>query len=1109
MPVIYSYPKGTSIIDSDSVLGTDQSNKNNTVTYTMVDIKDYVLKDLLDGVQFRLPIYGKPKVLTNSLLYQDTAAEAGTEILGSTVYLNNGNNVGNLIVAQNITSSDGNIVSTVGNIAAGGSIAAGQTAADPSYRLKVNGASNFTGAIIADSTITVGGAATFNAAVQANSTVNIVNTLTALGTSNLDGIVRLGGALPSSSTGIFLNRLTYLNSDTTLGPAATLALQGPIKDSSGVLGSNEQVLVSDANGKMSWQFYQSSGLEFQASWNASTDIPDLTGISLIEANVGKYWVVSVAGNTSLSGITDWQIGDWAIVSRDSSNTVFWSKIDNSAAITGTGTNNTLTKWTGPTTLGNSIVSESGTTLTIAGNTTTTGDVQIDTLTSGYIPFVDSPAGDVLRDSGFYQVKAPVTSDNAIGLNTTKLDSFYGEYPDLRVASRSLNDPGVLDLFRPDGDVQAGDRVGILQYSLDDDTQYAVAQIEVKTIGNSGTGNTGGGKLCIKTSTNQAGAQPTERLCIDNTEADFSVPINVTGDIKLGQYESITFGDITDSDNLRIENKNGLGASIRQSGPGSLFLYGESEVVIASIGPGGLGQEDLARFKEDGPVELYYDNNKKFETTSTGITVTGTQSSFTGQVTIPTTPVAATDAASKAYVDSQSGVGGVTSIIAGTNVTISPAGGTGDVTINASGSGSGGVSGNGDQYNIAVWSDTTELSGLTSSIGLPTSTSLTAGITTQYTGLGAQGPGSVPTLHRIRNYNGSGSNTSTYLFNQTGTLKVSGDNGGRIDVGTNPANISGSALNVGTGVSTFKGGVIISNSPGGVQVDNSSLVVGSGTNDNISGSDHCLIVGSGNQITSNSDQSVAFGQGNAITGSVDAFAVGNSNTLSSSLRTQAIGFNNTVQASSSFVAGGANSITATSNIFALGDSHTVTGTTQDAYLLGTSNTITGGTGSFAIGSNLDGAAGNHMIIGYRNDKTSYPTTDYSLGLGNTKFALAVGSTTTTNSNALLITEGGVSRGGGVAQVPRVVLPTIIDFNFADDTAALAGGIPLGGLYHNAGALRINLLGSSPGPDPSANVCGIECKPNSNLKPKPMTLFYQTQSWASQPQPNKKPLTFGSI
>jgi len=510
MPVIYSYPKGTSIIDSDSVLGTDQSNKNNTVTYTMVDIKDYVLKDLLDGVKFRLPIYGKPKVLTNSLLYQDTAAEAGTEILGSTVYLNNGNNVGNLIVAQNITSSDGNIVSTLGNIAAGGSIAAGQTAADPSYRLKVNGASNFTGAILADNTLTVGGAAIFNAAVQANSTVNIVNTLTALGTSNLDGIVRLGGALPSSSTGIFLNRLTYLNSDTTLDPAATLALQGPIKDSSGVLGSNEQVLVSDANGKMSWQFYQSSGLEFQASWNASTDTPDLTSISLIEANVGKYWVVSVAGNTSLSGITDWQVGDWAIVSRDSSNTVFWSKIDNSAAITGTGTNNTLTKWTGPTTLGDSIVSESGTTLTITGNTTTTGDVQIDTLTN-------------------YQVHLPSDPrDRAITLNTQFSQTTYGEYPDLRVASRSLNDPGVLDLFRPDGDVQAGDRVGILQYSLDDDARYAVAQISVETLTTSGVGDSGGGKFIFKTTRgSQIGAIPESRFELDNGSADFSVPINVT------------------------------------------------------------------------------------------------------------------------------------------------------------------------------------------------------------------------------------------------------------------------------------------------------------------------------------------------------------------------------------------------------------------------------------------------------------------------------------------------------------------------------------------------------------------------------------------------------
>ena len=1030
MPVIYSYPKGTSIIDSDSVLGTDQSNKNNTVTYTMVDIKDYVLKDLLDGVQFRLPIYGQPKVLTNSLFYQDTAADTGTEIIGSTVYLNNGNNVGNLIVAQNITASDGNIVSTLGNIAAGGSIAAGQATADASYRLKVNGASKFTGSIIADSTLTVGGVSTFNAAVQANSTVNVVGTLTASGTSNLDGIVRLGGAVPSSSTGIFLNRLTYLNSDTTLGPAATLALQGPIKDSSGVLGSNEQVLVSDANGKMSWQFYQSSGLEFQASWNASTDVPDLTSISLIEANVGKYWVVSVAGNTSLSGITDWQIGDWAIVSRDSSNTVFWSKIDNSAAITGTGTNGTLTKWTGPTTLGDSIVSESGTTLTITGNTTTTGDVQIDTLTNNYIP-VNNAAG-ILQDSNFYQSpSSAVDTAGAITLNTTLADTNYGEVPGLRVASRVSNTPGVIDLFRNDTSVTTGESVGILQYSVLDDGRYTVAQIGVETLTTSGVGDSGGGKFIFKTTRgSQVGAIPESRLELDNSSADFSVPINVTnttqssfaGSLQLGQYNYLTFGDINNSDNLKIENQNGLGSSIKQQGPGQLGIYCESEISIAALGATG-GQTQLIDAYENGSVDLYYDNIKKFETTSTGITVTGTQSSFTGQVTIPTTPVAATDAASKAYVDSQSGVGSVT--------------------------------GDGNQYNIPVWSDTTELSGLTASTSLPSSNSLTAGISALYADLGAQGPGAVPTQHVIKNYVADGTNTSTYTFNQNGIFTVSGNNGGRIDVGVSPANIQSSALNVGTGVATFKGGVIISNSPGGVQVDNSSLVIGSGTNDNISGSDHCLIVGSNNQITSNSDQSVAFGQGNDITGSIDAFAVGNSNTLASSSRTQALGFNNAVTATSSFVAGGENSITASTNIFALGDGHTVTGNTNDAYLIGTSNTLTGGTGSFAIGSNLDGDTGNHMVVGYRNNKTSYPATNYSLGLGNTKFALAVGSTTTTNSNALLITEGGVNRGGGVAQVPRVLLPTIVGFNYANDTAAAAAGIPVGGLYHNAGVLRIRL------------------------------------------------------
>ena len=724
MPVIYSYPKGTSIIDSDSVLGTDQSNKNNTVTYTMVDIKDYVLKDLLDGVQFRLPIYCQPKVLTNSLFYQDTAADTGTEIIGSTVYLNNGNNVGNLIVAQNITASDGNIVSTLGNIAAGGSMAAGQTTADPSFTFKVNGASKFTGSIIADSTITVGGVATFNA-----------------------------------------------------------------------------------------------------------------------------------------------------------------------------------------------------------------DVQIDTLTSGYIPFVSPLAGGVLRDSGFYQVNAPVTSDKAIGLNTFKLDSFYGEYPDLRVASRSLNDPGVLDLFRPDGDVQAGDRVGILQYSLDDDTQYAVAQIEVKTIGNSGAGNTGGGKLCFKTSANVAGAQVTERLCIDNTEADFSVPINVT-------------------------NAN--------------------------------------------------------------------QSSFAGQITIPLNPVSATDAASKGYVDSQSGGGG-------------------------------GVGGSGAVNTIPIWSTTTDLADSqitqdnTGTDPIFDFNSITG--TNQYT------PPTNTVLYKLKS--GDANKFSITQDGGGGVVLPSGDilnNGPSFNMGGNAFANGENALSVGSATTAFGNGSFAANfltlaSGGGASAfgllteatalasaafgnksqstGNYSVAAGQ---DSIASGQSSVAIGekgdaqgkntfvSGFGGTAAGNNAVKFGYegsaggNNAAKFGFESVASGNNSiatgtgTTASGLQSIATGNNNVVSGDDSFIGGKNGTVTSASSILygqgssvgsvtsaAFGQSNTITANSSSSFVAGDSNNTNGQQQVKLLGTGLIASTQFGVYLGRLNDNTD---TFNRFQIGN-----GTANTVAGRSNALSINSAG--------------------------------------------------------------------------------------------------------
>jgi hypothetical protein len=86
-----------------------------------------------------------------------------------------------------------------------------------------------------------------------------------------------------------------------------------------------------------------SGLSFEGSWNASTDTPTLAAST--PAN-GVFYIVSVAGSTDLSGITDWEVGDWAIYVSDGAGTDAWQKVDNTSTLSGAGATNQVTYWTG-------------------------------------------------------------------------------------------------------------------------------------------------------------------------------------------------------------------------------------------------------------------------------------------------------------------------------------------------------------------------------------------------------------------------------------------------------------------------------------------------------------------------------------------------------------------------------------------------------------------------------------------------------------------------------------------------------------------------------------------------------------------------------------------
>ena len=90
-------------------------------------------------------------------------------------------------------------------------------------------------------------------------------------------------------------------------------------------GGGTSQTVIDALASLQAQIDALAVLDYKGTWNASTNTPTLaSGVG----DPGSYYIVSVAGTTNLNGITDWQLGDWAIF-----NGSVWQKIDQSNLVT--------------------------------------------------------------------------------------------------------------------------------------------------------------------------------------------------------------------------------------------------------------------------------------------------------------------------------------------------------------------------------------------------------------------------------------------------------------------------------------------------------------------------------------------------------------------------------------------------------------------------------------------------------------------------------------------------------------------------------------------------------------------------------------------------------
>ena len=118
---------------------------------------------------------------------------------------------------------------------------------------------------------------------------------------------------------------------------AISAITGTVNSGSSILATGTQIqsAIDTAIGTIP------SGLAFEGNWNAATDTPTLSGTT---QDNGKFWIVTVAGSTSLSGITDWEIGDWAIYVDNGAGTDAWQKVDNSSTLSGLGVANKVAFW---------------------------------------------------------------------------------------------------------------------------------------------------------------------------------------------------------------------------------------------------------------------------------------------------------------------------------------------------------------------------------------------------------------------------------------------------------------------------------------------------------------------------------------------------------------------------------------------------------------------------------------------------------------------------------------------------------------------------------------------------------------------------------------------
>jgi hypothetical protein len=234
--------------------------------------------------------------------------------------------VGNQFVPY--TGATGNVNLGAFSITADSFIVAGGLA---TQFVKADGSLDSTAYVPTTRTLTIN-SITFDLSANRSWDLNTIDTLTTTGTSGPATYV--GKTLNIPQYQAQGNYITQLSGEATaVGPGnATVTLSNlavinkvltGLNITGGTVVDTDSILT--AFGKVQNQINGlAGGVTYEGTWNAATNVPFLQSSVGVQ---GHYYVVNVAGTTNLNGITDWQLGDWAIF-----NGSVWEKVDNTDAV---------------------------------------------------------------------------------------------------------------------------------------------------------------------------------------------------------------------------------------------------------------------------------------------------------------------------------------------------------------------------------------------------------------------------------------------------------------------------------------------------------------------------------------------------------------------------------------------------------------------------------------------------------------------------------------------------------------------------------------------------------------------------------------------------------